>query len=122
MISSPLPMSTFAPDDDIDWQVLGGRAAMLCRYWHTGSDRNGRPSYEHPLEVARRVFDETGSWEAYCIACLHDTLEDTAMPAAELEAFPVEVEAAVLALTRGPEESANVYFRRVLEMFLARLV
>lgn len=104
------------------WRIHAERARDLCLKWHTGTDRNGRPAYEHPLEVARRVLEETGSWAAYCSACLHDTLEDTDMPISELTPFPPEVGVAVIALTRWPDESANSYFRRVLEVVLACLV
>lgn len=105
-----------------DWQSLAREAESLCRFWHTATDRNGRPAYEHPLEVARRVFQETGSWAAYCAACLHDTLEDTDMPHETLQRFPRIVAVTVLALTRGKEEPANAYFRRVLQVMLAQQI
>lgn len=107
-------------DDDHPWQQLVEYALLLCQTWHRGDfDRAGRPYAEHPIEVARRVYERTHDPAAQCAALLHDTIEDTVMPQELLQAFPECVQLAVLALSRGVDESANAYIGRVLADRLA---
>lgn len=111
------------PETPIEWQPLIDLAMQLCLYWHAGQkDRAGSDYSEHPIEVARRVQEFTQDPAAYCVALLHDTIEDTNMPPEQLESFPERVMYAVLALSRWPDESANAYCRRVLDNPLASIV
>jgi len=110
-------------NEDIVWQFKIDYARDLCRLWHSGQfDRAGRPYEEHPIEVANRVWDHVQDPAAVCVAFLHDLIEDTAMPVDLLLSFPDIVSYAVLALSRGKEESANAYMRRVLSNRLASVV
>ncbi len=69
---------------------------------HEGQTRhNGEPYIGHPVEVAHVVADLRGDQASVEAALLHDTVEDTAATAAEIEErFGAEVAALVLALTK----------------------
>lgn len=83
-------------------------------------DKAGAPYIEHPRRVAARVAgDELAGAQvrdelAVAVAWLHDVVEDTDVTAEVLRAaFPEEVVAAVLALTRRAGEEPDVYYARV---------
>lgn len=85
-------------------------------------DKAGAPYIEHPRRVAARVAgDELAGAQvrdelavAVAVAWLHDVVEDTDVTAEVLRAaFPEEVVAAVLALTRRVGEELDVYYARV---------
>lgn len=61
-------------------------AAALARYWHNGQVRkyNDRPYITHPARVAMEVTLTGGTEEMVAAAWLHDVLEDTNCPEAEV--------------------------------------
>lgn len=88
------------------------RAADVARRAHAGQvDKVGRPYIEHPGRVAARVSKDD---VLAAIGWLHDVVEDTSVSLADLEAqFPLEVTAAVDAITRRPGEQPAQYYERV---------
>ena len=79
---------------------------------HAGQfDKAGAPYIGHPGRVAARVV---GDPLAESVAWLHDVLEDTAVTESELAGlFPAPVVAAVVVLTRLPDEDPDAYYARV---------
>lgn len=86
-------------------------ALDLARTWHAGQlDKAGRPYIEHPMAVASLLDTEDDK----VVGLLHDILEDTDCPPAEILArFGPEVLADVIALTHRAGESRDEYLRRV---------
>ncbi|URC15218.1 RelA/SpoT family protein [Paraglaciecola Antarctic GD virus 1] len=73
-------------------------------------DKAGAPYIDHLLAVAGKFDDEL----RYTVGLLHDLLEDTAYTADQLALlFPVEVVAAVVAMTKVDGEEYWAYIARV---------
>ena len=74
--------------------------------------RDGLPAVEHSLRVAERF---RGHPDLFCIAALHDVLEDC--PEASFDeiydTFGYRVAKGVADMTRGKEQSWNSYIRQV---------
>ncbi len=61
------------------------RAYKVAEFWHRGQwRRSGDPYITHPLAVALILAEMGMSPPMLCAALLHDVIEDTACPAAEL--------------------------------------
>ena len=95
-------------------------AAKFCLYWHSGQDdRNGDPYFLHPFAV----MNMCETYEQKMVALLHDIIEDTDCPIKDLaDAFPQEVFAAVMSITRGDGENYFDYIRRLSNNPLAKYV
>lgn len=94
------------------------KALLLAAKAHTGQvDKGGAPYILHPIRVMLACEGE----QAKIVALLHDTLEDTALTAADLrrEGFPEEIVQAVLCLTRRRDEDYMDYIARVSKNPLA---
>ena len=94
------------------------KALILAAKAHTGQvDKGGAPYILHPIRVMLACEGE----KEKIVALLHDTLEDTALTAADLrrEGFPAEIVQAVLCLTRRQGEDYMAYIARVCENPLA---
>ena len=94
------------------------KALLLAAKAHTGQvDKGGAPYILHPIRVMLACEGE----QAKIVALLHDTLEDTALTAADLrrEGFPKEIVQAVLCLTRRQDEDYMDYIARVSKNPLA---
>lgn len=94
------------------------KALILAAKAHTGQvDKGGAPYILHPIRVMLACEGE----KEKIVALLHDTLEDTALTAADLrrEGFPEEIVQAVLCLTRRQDEDYMAYIARVCENPLA---
>jgi (p)ppGpp synthase/HD superfamily hydrolase len=102
------------------------QARALARQAHdaTGQTYNGRPYIIHPEQVAACVAGFTDDPLAQVVAYLHDTVEDTAVTLAEIEAqFGAEVAADVAALTHtDPDEPYMDAIARAARRPRARLV
>ncbi|MFI6991336.1 HD domain-containing protein [Nonomuraea wenchangensis] len=103
------------------------RAYEVAAHWHDGQRRHsGDPYVTHPLAVAV-ILAEQGvrDHEILCAALLHDVLDDTACPEAELAEFGDDV----MALLRGfralddphglPPDRRDLADERVLALKLA---
>lgn len=100
---------------DLYWQI----ARIRCRQYNTAIDRDGHPHWVHCYAVAAGVEDLVDQ----SVGFLHDIIEDTTYPVEHLRSeFPGEIAEAVLALTRLPGESANAYFRKVMQNERAKRV
>lgn len=95
-------------------------AKALAIKMHEGQrDKAGLPYVTHPQRVAARL--ETP--EAQVVGWLHDTVEDTGLTLAEIEArFGPETAAAVDAVSRRDDEDWDDYIGRVEDNPLAREV
>ena len=95
-------------------------AKALAAQLHEGqTDKAGLPYITHPERVASRL--ETP--EAQVVGWLHDTVEDTDMTVAGIEArFGAETAAAVDAISRREGESWEDYLERVKRDPVARRV
>ena len=95
-------------------------AKALAVKMHEGQlDKAGLPYVTHPQRVASRL----ASPEAQVVGWLHDTVEDTALSLAEIEArFGAETAAAVDAISRREGEAWKVYLQRVKANPVAREV
>ena len=95
-------------------------AKALATKAHEGqTDKAGLPYITHPERVAARL--ETP--EAQVVGWLHDTVEDTEVTAAEIEArFGPQTAAAVDAISRRENESWSGYLERVKGNPVARVV
>lgn len=95
-------------------------AKALATRLHAGQvDKSGQPYIGHPGRVAARLEDP----EAQVVAWLHDTVEDTSLTLAEVEArFGADTAAAVDAVTRRSDETWSDYIDRVQAHPLARRV
>ena len=100
--------------------AIEAAAHALAEQRHAGqTDKAGRPYIDHPRRVAGRLDTP----EARCVGWLHDTVEDTGLTLAEVEArFGGEIAAAVDAVTRREGEPWEDYLRRVKTNPLARQV
>lgn len=96
--------------------VMGARA-------HDGQVRKSGEAYiTHPVAVAGILAELRVDWETLCAAILHDTLEDTPLPRAEIvEAFGETVAALVDAVTKldkirfaSRQEAAAESFRKMM--------
>ena len=87
---------------------------------HAGqTDKAGLPYITHPQRVAARL----ASPEAQVVGWLHDTVEDTALTVADIEArFGPETAAAVDAISRREGEAWSDYLDRVQATPMARQV
>lgn len=95
-------------------------AKALAMRMHEGQlDKAGQPYVTHPQRVAGRLE----SPEAQVVGWLHDTVEDTALTVAEVEArFGPETAAAVDAVSRREGERWKDYLERVRANPVARQV
>ena len=95
-------------------------AKALAFQMHEGqADKAGLPYVTHPQRVAARLE----SPEARVVGWLHDTVEDTPLTLAEIEArFGPETAAAVDAISRREDESWKHYIGRVKANPMARQV
>ena len=95
-------------------------AMALATRAHEGQlDKAGNPYITHPQRVAARL--ETP--EARVVGWLHDTVEDTPLTVADIEArFGPETAAAVDAISRREGEDWEDYIDRVAANPLARQV
>jgi len=86
-------------------------AKALALRAHAGQvDQAGAPYVGHVARVAARV---AGDPLAETVAWLHDVLEDCPAHAAEVQAFPRDVVAAVSLLTRTAEVAPETYYERI---------
>lgn len=95
-------------------------AKFLAERQHQGQvDKSGAPYIGHPARVAGRL--ETS--EEQVVGWLHDTVEDTGLTLAEVEAqFGKETAEAVDAVSRKPGEDWEAYLCRVKQNPTARKV
>lgn len=95
-------------------------AKQLAAQMHEGQkDKKGLPYITHPERVASRL----SAPEEQVVGWLHDTVEDTALSLAEIEArFGPETAAAVDAISRRDGESWSDYLDRVKQNPMARKV
>ena len=97
------------------------KALILAAKAHTGQVEKGcAPYILHPIRVMLACEGE----KEKIVALLHDTLEDTALTAADLRraGFPEEIVQAVCCLTRGQKEDYMDYIARICENALAARV
>jgi guanosine-3',5'-bis(diphosphate) 3'-pyrophosphohydrolase len=99
-------MRAYAPEADLD--VLA-RACEFCKKAHATQVRSsGEPYYTHPFEVAVLLAELKLDLAAVITGLLHDTVEDTEVTTAEIEAnFGPEV----AALVEGVTKLAKIKFR-----------
>ena len=95
-------------------------ARALAARMHEGqTDKAGLPYITHPMRVAGRL----DSPQAQVVGWLHDTVEDTPLTLADIEAqFGPETAAAVDAVSRRDGEAWDDYLVRVRADPLARQV
>lgn len=100
---------------------ISAQAESIARAAHAGQvDKSGHPYIHHPARVAARVQDDE---MLESIAWLHDVVEDTDVQLADLRTqFPLEVVAAVDAITHRSDEARADYYTRVARNPLARRV
>lgn len=102
-------------DAAIEWARL-----TACEY-HAPQFRRDKftPYIMHPMAVAKAV----SSWQAKCVAWLHDVLEDTNCTKRVLiERLPKSIVDAVVLLTRSQDDDYEEYITRVKNNQLAALV
>ncbi len=99
-------------------QVERARAIAAAR--HAGQvDKAGAPYIGHPERVAGRL----SAPEEQVVGWLHDTVEDTGLSLAGVEAeFGEEIARAVDAVSRRPGEEWEAYLARVKQNPIARQV
>ena len=95
-------------------------ARLLATQAHSGqADKAGVPYITHPERVAGRLEDPA----AQVVGWLHDTVEDTSLTLAEIEAqFGSETAAAVDAISRREGEAWRDYLGRVAANPVAKAV
>ncbi len=95
-------------------------AKALAERMHEGQlDKAGQPYITHPMRVASRLK----SPEAQVVGWLHDTVEDTGLTLAEVEAqFGPDTAQAVDAVSRREGEAWEDYLERVRANPVARQV
>ena len=95
-------------------------ARLLATQAHSGqTDKAGLPYITHPERVAGRLEDPA----AQVVGWLHDTVEDTALTLAEIEAqFGSETAAAVDAISRREGEAWSDYLDHVQANPVAKTV
>jgi (p)ppGpp synthase/HD superfamily hydrolase len=88
-------------------------ARALAFVAHAGQDRKGtgEPYFAHVEAVATSVQ----GWRRKTIAYLHDVIEDTDISGTTLRTlgFPHDIVVAVVALTRGTEETYRDFIKRI---------
>jgi (p)ppGpp synthase/HD superfamily hydrolase len=97
------------------------RAIEIAARAHAGQvDKGGEPYILHPL----RLMLSVRSLHERLVAVLHDVIEDTDLKPSDLarEGFPVEVIAAVQALTKMPGESRIEAAHRAAANPIAKVV
>src|SRR5882724_3716223 len=113
-------LRAYLPDEQVE-RVR--KAYLLGAHAHAGQTRkSGEPYITHPVAVARILAELGMDAETIIAAILHDTLEDTPLSRAELEAeFGVTVTALVDGVTkldrvkfRSLQEAAAESFRKML--------
>lgn len=95
-------------------------AKAIATYAHSGqTDKAGAPYILHPLNVAEKMSTE----EQKAVALLHDVLEDTFVTEATIRnLFGDTIADAVVAMTKRPWETYEVYIRRVASNPISRAV
>lgn len=90
---------------------LTAKAMQIAYAAHHGQvDKAGMPYIFHPMHLAEAMEDEISC----CVALLHDTVEDTSVTFADLEAeFPAEVMSALKLLTHAKETDYYEYVRGI---------
>ena len=89
---------------------------------HEGQKRrDGRPYIVHPIRVAERLAAWGESEKVIAVGLLHDAAEDSDVNIPDTE-FPIDVIAAVNALTKVDGESYSAYIERVKANPIARKV
>jgi (p)ppGpp synthase/HD superfamily hydrolase len=105
-------------------------AANLCTRYTTGKDRAGLANVGHPFRVMAYIVDNPErilglNFQQTCMtAVLHDILEDTCCTVDDLRQaeMPEEVIAAVMLLTRSPEQEYEEYLDQVATNKMAGIV
>lgn len=100
------------------------KAVAYARNWHSGQEYGDETYFDgHLAKVANVVAGLGGSDKLVAVAYLHDILEDTKIPYAELvDTFGIGIASVVLELTRKAEEDYADYFSRVVSSPEARVV
>ena len=98
------------------------KAFLVMYKAHRGqADKAGKPYYFHPLEVAKRMDDESSTK----VALLHDVLEDTDFTISQLKREislnEKEIEALLL-LIHSPSDTYDEYIKKVSTSSLATKV
>ena len=92
---------------------------IAYRAHHGQKDYNGIPYIFHPIHLAEAMDDEI----SYCVALLHDVVEDTDVTLAQLEEiFPKEVTDAVALMTHNKDTDYFDYVRVIKDNPIARKV
>lgn len=113
-------LADYLPADQIE---LVRRAYLMGAAAHHGQTRKSGEAYiTHPVAVAAILSELRVDRETLCAAILHDTLEDTPLPRAEIvEAFGEPVAALVDAVTKldkirfaSRQEAAAESFRKMM--------
>lgn len=97
-------------------------AARIAAAAHAGQvDKASKPYIGHPRRVAARLQNQGAPAEAIAAGWLHDVLEDTKVTAQKLleEGVPADTVAAVDALTKRADETAEGYAGRIRSTPLA---
>ena len=95
-------------------------ARVLAEQMHEGqTDKAGQPYVTHPMRVAARMEDPAEQ----VVGWLHDTVEDTGLTVADIQArFGADTAAAVDAISRREGEPWADYLTRVKANPVARRV
>lgn len=99
------------------------RAISLAVFAHKGQvDKAGEPYIWHVMRVGMALLPDV---DAAIVGLLHDAVEDNPelVPSLAVKIgilFGPEIQEAVLAITRWPEESYDHYFVRMMMNYLAR--
>ena len=105
----------------MNYNELYDKALLIAKRAHAGQkDKAGQDYILHPIRVAERCDDP----RAKIVALLHDTIEDSNVPADYLrkEGFMEEIVEAVLAVTRREGEDYDDYVRRAAQNELGYMV
>lgn len=98
---------------------------LIAERQHRGQLRRGGAHYiNHPYDVASQ-FNGMKEPVEFCVAMLHDVIEDTGITAQDLlaEGVPQVIVDAVVALTKNPNNSSYVdYLNQVRKNDVARRV
>lgn len=97
------------------------KAMKLAAKWHARQvDKSGVPYVAHLMGVWERVREE--SEDVQCVALLHDILEDTEVPTADVMKFGEVIFKAVCALTHLKGEPYKNYIANLKHNPIARIV
>lgn len=88
-------------------ETLRNAEALARRAHASQTDKAGQPYIGHVARVAAGV---RGDADAEAVAWLHDVVEDCPGFAAEVDAFPAHIRAAVHCLTRRKDLPAHDYY------------